>query len=506
MNKIRLLIIALILLLVFSACGNTKPTVSNSDSAGPESSQNSGSTENSTNIPPLSTNKPKDIKLIKKTAKANYLISNGIKVMHKNVKISTSKGDIAVWIDEISGLTDKSLETKLNNSIEQDVKNAVIEYAAESEEKPMELYCVTELNSNNLISISLRDYYSDPMFGILYSLTDGKRVYLKDIFTQESDYVGLLNQNVVEGILGRGVSEELILREPFSTVDSNQNFSLSQSILYMIFKKGESGFDHRTSISIPLWKIDDYVDIIDRYSKSSMKAHSFKELMETRNNIFIEQKGEIIKRKNGAMWVYYPQIHSMSNPSFQQEINTRIKNSISEVLKDEALDNIAKLPDSSERDPLETIYMTISFNHYGLLCMKRYTNNFAQSESLAKYNTNYAFDLANSKELDLSGLILNFSMKHPEFTNNFLNVLKQNLSTICVNQNINITSEEQSKIDFDFITQNSLMTFRKYGPEDPIAIEIAFNSNAFANVSRTVMCEVSLKDIIKTSYEDFFGH
>jgi Protein of unknown function (DUF3298). len=188
---------------------------------------------------------------------------------------------------------DKNVQSKINKSLTQELEKAIKAYSKGITDNEIQtcFVCQVELNANNLLSISLYDTYT-PLEGYLYRLTDGKRLYLKDIFTSGTDYAALVNRKIREILAGESY-EEYLLTEPFSSIKENQSFILSEESLTMLFTEGESGFRERKSIDVPLSQIDDYVDAADRYSGTERKKHERTDLIVRKNNIFAEESGEV---------------------------------------------------------------------------------------------------------------------------------------------------------------------------------------------------------------------
>lgn len=438
-------------------------------------------------------------KLVRKANKTKYLLSNGIAILRKAETVSTSNGKLSISIPIISGLVNKALEDKINKSIESDLENEVKIYAEEREQGPINLFANIELNANNLLSISLQEDYSPPLYGFLYRLTDGKKLLLKDIFTEGTDYLSLIDQKVVEGILKKG-EEENFLSKPFSTIKPDQNFVLTEAALNIVFHQGEEGFLARNSVSIPLSEVDDYVDVTDRYSGTERKTQVRQSLIIRKNNIFITNKSEIIKKTNGDVWSNYPQISGIRDAEFEEVINNTIKDGINEVMNNKALDSMTKRPDQI-MDNIALVQMVVSFNHYGILCVERVVNGNLESNELEKFNKVYTFDLIKKKRIDAKDLFISYIGKSEELQQNFANFVRVNLTTEFRTKVIN----NGEQINYNYIMDKGEIYFINGETKDEIIIIIQFKENNINGISGTTYCRVPLKNIIKGEPEDFFG-
>lgn len=448
----------------------------------------------------------KDIKLVKKANKTQYLLTNGIEIKYNNKSISTEKGEIQIFLPQIKGLSDKALEDKINKNIHADVDKEVKNFIAEQDSEQMVFAeCGVELNANNLLSISIRGYYTPPKFGLLYRLTDGTKLSLKDIFTEGTDYVALLNRKVVEGIAGEDISEEYLLKEPFKTIDSDQNFVLSGSDLYMVFHKGEKGFYERSSVKVPLSEIDDYVDVTDRYSSTQRKTQLRSEFFIRNNNIFVATRGEVYKRDIGNLWIHYPVIAGIKNSDYEKKINSIIRNSINEIKDSSVFIGLPKGGEEYRKDCIAIIDFTVTFNHYGILSIERNIETLNPNNTLESLHKVYCFDLRKYNEADVKSLISNYLAKSKAKEDAFVNSVRQSLTQECTARKIKIKNLNDFNIDFDFIKQNGLFYFTKRFDEDELLIHISFTGKGTNGADLITDCQIPLKTMHSTAPEDFFG-
>lgn len=498
-NAHRILSILLISF-IFIGCTNTNK---NQGVSSKNAEINKSSTKQET-----ATNSVQGIKLVKKQTKTKYLLSNGIEFKYEENSVSTSLGEVKINFPQISGLVNKELQKKLNATIYTDITAEIKNYVSETNVLPQYLVCTVLLNANNLLSISLNDLYSPPLCGFLYRLTDGKRLYLKDIFTEGTDYVPLLNQKVIEGIVGGESEEEDILEKPFSTIKPDQDFALSGSSLYMIFRAGESGFEKRSSVEVPLSSIDDYVNVTDIYSGTERKTQENADLIVRMNNIFFTPKGQIIKRENGNVWTYYPEISGLRDDNFEKTINNIIVTSASKAANDEALKSLKKAATIQFEGHIAEVHMDAAFNHYGLLTIVRnvYCDDMNQYENLKPLISVYTFDLAKKKCIDPKTILIYYLNKNKNLQDIFAKMIKENLKSQNPSLTNKFTDEINSKFDYTFIINSSTIYFEKYGDvKNDIYIVINYKENTLEGISQWIECRIPLKNIYSGQPEDFFG-
>ncbi len=501
MKRILTMFLVLLLFIPLNGCRETKPVNTPAAVTPSPSSSDSGSVQ-------------KEITLVKKQNKTKYLLSNGIEINSLKKTVQNPNTALDFSFPQISGLVDKGLEKKLNESILSDMEAALKNYLSESKTDPQSLYLYFDvgLNANNLLSVSIFSYfytYSEnhpqpPLFGFLYRLTDGQRLYLKDIFTAGTDYIPLINGKVIESIAGNegGEREENdILMAPFSTIKPDQAFYLTSSRLYIIFNAGESGFAARGAVPIPLSKIDDYVDVTDRYSGTERKTQLNTDLIVRANNIFTSEKGEIIKKADYKIWTHYTEISGLRDTAFETTVNSTIKNAVYEVVNDPKLEGLIK-ENNSGTTPTIVVSMEISFNHYGLLCL--YRNVYVLdngSSQFQNYNSVYSFDLLKKKQVDAKNLLNEYITKNKGMADTFASLAKGSLES----QNNPELNDFINEINYSFIMDKGLIYFDKPSTASETEIIILFQPGTVKNFSNPVRSTISLKDIVKGAPEDFFG-
>lgn len=490
-------LLTLILSMALVSCGGKQPV-------SPLAEGNSASVQTQTINDPGDINSGIGTKLVKKPQKTRYLLSNGVEIKHTDISYDTREGDRTLPCPQVSGLVDKTLEARINRTIVEDVEKKVRSFTGKSNTEYFHLECTVQLNANNLLSISINNMYSPPVAGFLYRLTDGKRLYLKDIFTEGTDYVSLMNERTAVGILGGYLSEEELLREPFKSISEEQDFSLGKSSLFLIFHPGESGFVQSHTLDIPLSSIDDYVDVLDRYSGTERKNHERQELIIRENNIFIAEKGDVIKRKGENVWSHYPYISGLRDTAFEETVNKKIQDGLSEVINGKYLDGLQKIPDQFE-DRIAVIEMQVTFNYYGFLCIKRHVYNDAYIKDLENLDAVYTFDLNKKKLIDAKSILSGYMAKNKGLQSSLTNIIKEQLASQYASTTSRSIDETGLDLDYSFILNKGSIYFSKYYQEDDLRLCIDFKPNTINGFSDVLRCTVPLKDIYTGAPEDFFG-
>ncbi|NPV91947.1 MAG: hypothetical protein HPY50_14370 [Firmicutes bacterium] len=443
------------------------------------------------------------LKLVKKPNKTKYLLSNGIEVKYQDESIETPKGTVRVYLPRISGLVDKNLEARINQSIVNDITDGIRKNV---DEINPDLYSMmegtTQFNANNLLSVSVQGLYSPPMLGFLYRLTDGQRLYLKDIFTEGTDYVPLVNQKVIEGLVGGGQSEETTLREPFTTIRPDQGFCFARDKLYIIFNSGEAGFARGNAIGIPMDEIDDYVDVADRYSGTERKTQERGDLIVRNNNIFVTEKGDIYKKGRGAVWSHYPRITGLRDSGFEDAINGDISAGLREVLDSGALEELPE-PPRGFREYSAVVEMTVAFNHYGILTIERRLENYGGYRVPGDFNRLYSYDLLNKKRIIPESILARYIERHPEEGPVFTGLVKESLRENHGGRDPGISAGLEH-LDYTSILSSGEVYFDKRYQEETQVV-VSFGPNTLAGNTSRITARVPLKAILQETPEEFFA-
>lgn len=416
-----------------------------------------------------------EIRLIPKSSKAEYLHSNAIEFSNIQSSVDTPKGKANCSFLQVSGLKNKAVENRINKSITEDIKDSIISYIDNTNENRDYFSASSELNTNNLLSISITSYDFNFLGGLLYRITDGKRIYLKDIFTEGTDYVSLINRKIIEKIIGGYEDESDILREPFSTISPDQNFVLSNSSLIIIFHRGQAGFVYNHNINIPLAEIDDYINILDT---QYLDKDIFENPHDTvkNNNIFINNVRELVHTQNGGIYINYSAITGMDDKSLEDSINDFISSKIDEVLYS---GYINRQKPSAQLKGNGDISMYVVFNSYGYLCISRscYLDHpdFNSDDAYMVYTLN----LKNGALVDAKDMISKYAEENKDFKLAFTKAIKDNLKKQHAERNPGSTVNNKfneridKTIDYSFIMDNCLVFFQStyyYFPEPGIVV------------------------------------
>lgn len=442
----------------------------------------------------------KEIVLVSKTNKAEYIESNGIEYTIEDKVFKTSKGNVNYNLIQINGLKDKELERKINSNIINDMEKNMNDLVNTSiYAKPRYFYSNVVLNANNIFSISTECDTSRYIDGLLYNLSDGERIYLKELFTAGTDYVSLLNREIIEGVIGGYYEEGDILTEPFSTISQNQEFVLSESYLTISFRRGEAGFFDDFQINIPLSQIDNYVDILDKqvFNRDIFEKPQY---INKYNNIFIDMTNEIVDIPGGSAELSYPVISGVKDSAVLEQINSTIKNSMYEFLDA----NVISKPNTSiSKESFASVKMYVYFNCYGYLCLLvdgYYNHPSYEAGDLYKA---YTFDLKNGTIADPKEILRAYANKNEGFKEAFAESVRYELKMPYQDSSPENVAKIDKLVDYSFILENGQIFFQDlYNGHDP-SIGVFFKKGTLFDYAAS--SQAYFGNALNVSIDSFFG-
>lgn len=443
-------------------------------------------------------------KFVKKSKKAQYISIYDIGNNRGQLEINRENRKVSLDYPQISGLADKQTEKNINKSITNDLKKAVLEEINISEEYwSAGLYSHIALSANNLLSISTTYMYSGPIYGLLFRVSDGKRLSLKDIFTEGTDYVALLNKQVELGILEGEFDEGELLYKPFSGIKPEQNFLLDSTDLYIIFRKGESGFDREHAVKVPLYRIYNYVDILDEDYNSSI--YTKPKMAEHRNNIFLVEKSEVRNVVGGDLWVRYNFVAGTGDSKFEKTINDKIRDEI------EYLVNLDMWKNVSSKKNVENTYMSqhigeIEFfselNQDGILSFISNIRPMNYSIEAEKYAKSFTYDILNKVPTSYVSMIERKFNKNKLLEDAFVNKVRSDLDLNHENVTKLLMEEKNSDFNFDLLKNCSRITLGMYPDDDSAYLTIMLPAGSIKGLNSPVSTDINIKEFFKiTPYE-----
>jgi hypothetical protein len=158
--------------------------------------------------------------------------------------------------------------------------------------------------------------YVGKMIALNIDLNTGKQITLKDVFTDDVDYLSLLNDYISKMLMKSSATEEdyygmefngLKLTAPFKGLSDNQQFYLFQGGLTLIFDDKTPEFDtglYATTISINFSEFGDVIALTKRFYNPTTSVYEsnaplVKEFVQSWSNQDINrQKTEMISNIN----------------------------------------------------------------------------------------------------------------------------------------------------------------------------------------------------------------
>lgn len=329
-DKILSLIIISIIMLITVSCGTAANTPEETDKK--EVSEAGEGAYETLNIIPFNERK--------------FIYRNGLNVEYKEETSDDNNKKISKYYPQISGLINKEVEKKVNDSIIMSADN--MNKKAEALIASINTDINTDISSytntfihyscNNVIFI---EYFCNasceknlnPDLSVYVSangadgfdLNTGNRLELKDLFKKESDYGSIINNYIFMEIIRYNYDDpdSMFMKKPFQGIKENQSFSFNENYLTIIMDENNDEFntsENSIQIAIPTEEIGDKLAIFDRYFNEDINIfenYRYKKLMP--NPMYCNVKGSILDEGEN----YRIQIEA---GEFMNMKNTEIKN------------------------------------------------------------------------------------------------------------------------------------------------------------------------------------
>ena len=412
-----------------------------------------------------------------------YLISNPIKVNENKLSQEKSTYKMELSYPQIDGILDLSVQNRINN----DIKGYADSFQKEAELYQKDLkeirmnYNVTA-NYNNILCINiyqhiiLNDDYLMRQETLLYELVSGKKLELKDIFAENTDFPGILNRKIEQYILKNNLEED-ILKSPFKGIRVGQGFELTENSLRILFTKNNEintigmiyGPD---SFIFKLKEFNGLIDIYDKYlnpGKELYQATALKRKMIP--NDFEEKfmRIEYMRDKYRAA-VTGRMFSGMKNNEFEKKLNDICSYSGENEFKKLIPGNIEKSDDYNKMPYILRDYGILA-NYCDVLCLVCYEHYRIPEGASKDSQWHMSYNVLTGKKLELKDL----------FKNNFdwKTAIKNRVTTELSRRNLKLDANldtAMNKADFWFDDETlwiNLKPDEKIG--DPMVSNNIFN-------------------------------
>ena len=413
---------------------------------------------------------------------------------------------MAVNIPQLNGLCDKNIEGTINARVLADFKDQMTALQKDNDENRfIGNHFKILFNANHVLSLSQtiqyrfgNQNYSDEK-GYTYDLINGKVLELKDIFIEKLNYVSLLNHEVIEEII-KSSKEEEFLKEPFSSIQVNQNFCYSKDKLRLYFKKNTAGFAIDKMISINMEKIDDYTTALEGIPCQKVNVYENPEEMQKNNNILIVNKQKNITNGKYLVRVSYPEFVRYNNNHTISSLNGLIAKRIKALEKIKIIEK----DDLSSLEEGEVLANNKIFVDYST----RYNINGRigiiekiKGAGFPKNEVGFVlfFDLFHVRELDgrvlFKKIVKNQKEYEQIFTEKVNKVLQEDF--LRFEKSFNNPSQPNFKITLDMVFTKALVYFEEK------KVNLHFNKASLQIFSGGIDVGLDLKQLIGKNMEEF---
>lgn len=255
----------------------------------------------------------------------SYLIQNPLTVN------TIEKSDVPEFYESsisLAGFKDAAIEKAINDEISvlfQEVKEGALPpyrgikkiIPEKSELTGSTVSTNLSYNYNNVASIVVygyRNYENSQYVGITkalnYDLNTGKQISLKDVFTDDVDYVKLINDHISNMILKNNIEDEdyygmafsgARLIAPFKGISENQSFFLIQGGIGLILDENNPEFDiglYPATINIYFQELGDCIAITERFYDEGQSPFTSNEPIVKEFMQYFSSEQEIVKESN----------------------------------------------------------------------------------------------------------------------------------------------------------------------------------------------------------------
>lgn len=348
--------------------------------------------------------------------KISYLVVNPLEVGEERDHQGTSQDSTFL----VYGLKDQVVQEKINSRLKrcyQEVKDADlppyrgirVKIPDASKVVHNSLYAYASFNYNNILSVVVtnsrgysfpgQDYpiHINTTETLNFNLNTGDEITLEDIFTDDVDYLAILNENVGAVALRSQPGEEyygygdagLRLIQPFEGLRRDQKFHLFQGGIALVFDYRTPEFEtyfYPTTHSIFFSELDDVVALTERFrTEESLyisEAPLVKELLQSRFNGYPPPAQERVLGK----------VSVSTTVSYPLDLPDHIKNLIQNLSEDymPTVDELNQRSTSSDYWYLHQYVNTRQVGPY--LNIDRRRSLSGSNNQGEVYNASYCFD------------------------------------------------------------------------------------------------------------------
>jgi hypothetical protein len=199
------------------------------------------------------------------------------------------------------------------------------------------------------------------------------------------------------------------LRRPFAGIEDSQDFYLTESQLVICFGPDNPWFisPHGFEIRLPFSKLENSVDIYEKYADPAKKLYSAEKLKRKwlPNDLEVARK-KVESSGNGYhIEARYVQIRGMENKSLEQEINRMLEERARQFAGDQ--DFIRRAGNAPKEDgPLVKNRMTtVTANFAGKICLLEEDHIFNPRGEGSFFRCSFCYDLKEGRPITLQDLL-----------------------------------------------------------------------------------------------------
>lgn len=370
------------------------------------------------------------IKQVIPISERKCIYNNGIETTYKEAKnTDENKVETTHSYHIISGLKDKTVQSKINKDLEEIGSKLLTEFEAElmEEKKDSDLkiikkstYTYITYNFNNVVFIESTANIEANIKGVIfypgfknivygYDLNTGNKIGLADIFKPGIDYKTKINNFICQYIIENNYDdlEAERMNKPFQGIREDQSYSFDVYGLRIILDEKNNEFVNNGGpeyITIPLKYFDDDLYIFDKYFDKNINIFEKEKLVKKLYPNQLEYKANDILKKGNEKYfidITYGQFINVPNKEIEKKLNELVMVDIDI----EGFKKKANAVTEANRTSHLGFYVNVFLNAGGYLSMavaeSTYINNDREVKTVP---FNYDFNL--NKEITLSDIFI----------------------------------------------------------------------------------------------------
>jgi hypothetical protein len=309
-----------------------------------------------------------------------YILVNNLETRDETISLDNLGYEGNINYPQITGLLDQTVQDAINLVLQEEADSFTPQSRRKAEGGHYKsMYWHVSANYNNVLGITIFKYSQDPenyneeTVGLLFDLNTGNRLELKDLFTDQDNYLTLVSNAVKEEIIRQNMEEETLYR-PFDCISEHQPFTVTASELVIHFPHANPYFVYGSALSftVPFDLFGDEVILYSKYQRDQSiyeKSTFRKHMLPGAATV----KSKSIENNDANYWIEaaYVELQNLPNSGLQERLNRQFAEEALTFTAEPEFIRQAKetFQDDNSRFSHKNRYMYVSANYADILCI-----------------------------------------------------------------------------------------------------------------------------------------